>query len=100
MKFSVNLFSQILRRSLRKEVGNLISRCKSLGLPEKDCIEASSFLEYNEFGLAFETILTQMYECNILIELELYRKIQAIAGRMSLKSQQYEFMSELIRPAK
>ncbi|WP_409019474.1 MafI family immunity protein [Dyadobacter sp. CY347] len=79
---------------------NLIFKCESLGLPEKDCIDANSFLEHNELGLAFETILTQMYEYDILIDSELYGQIEAIAGRLSLKSPEYEFMSGLIRPAK
>jgi hypothetical protein len=46
---------------------DLISRCKSLGLPEKGCMNANSFLEHNELGLAFDTILTQMYEYDILL---------------------------------
>jgi hypothetical protein len=81
-------------------VYNLISKCESLGLTEKDCIEARSLLECNELSLAFDTTLTQMYEYDILIDSELYRQIEAIAYGMSLNSDDCEFMLKLIRPAK
>ncbi|WP_353723041.1 MafI family immunity protein [Dyadobacter sp. 676] len=90
----------MIGKSLNKKVYNLISKCESLGLTEKDCTEARSLLECNEVGLAFDTILTQMYEYDILIDSELYRQIEAIAYGMSLNSEGYEFMSKLIRPAK
>ncbi|WP_409014535.1 MULTISPECIES: MafI family immunity protein [Dyadobacter] len=90
----------MFRKSLNTEIRDLISKCESFGLPEKDCIEASSFLDYHEFGLAFDTIVTQMFEYNILIDSELYLQIEVIARKMSLSGQEYEYISKLIRPSK
>ena len=90
----------MIKKSLNKEMHDLISKCKSLGLPEKVCNNAISFLEYNELGLAFDTILTQMYEYDILIDSELYCQIETIGSRMSLNGKDYAYMSELIRPTK
>ena len=51
-------------------------------LPEQDCVNANEFLQYHEYALAFDTILTQMYEFDIPINTELYQEIETIARRM------------------
>lgn len=83
--------------STNREIGNLISTCGSLGLPEKDCSNAREYLEYNERGLAFDTILTQMFEYDIHIDEALYRQIELIGKKLSLDAVEYEFMAKLIQ---
>jgi len=84
-------------KSTNREISDLISKCSSLGLPEKDCSNAREYLEYNERGLAFDTILTQMLEYDIRIDEAIYRQIESIGKKMSLDAQEYELMAKLIQ---
>jgi len=84
---------------INSQIRTLAAKCRLLGLPEQDCVNANDFLQYREYGLAFDTILTQMYEFDIPIDTELYQQIETIAQRMSLSAEDYAFMAELIRPA-
>ncbi|WP_185731234.1 MafI family immunity protein [Larkinella rosea] len=84
--------------SLDTDIFDLIFKCSSLGLPEKDSNDARSYLENNERGLAFDTLLTQIYEYDILIDGDIYRQIEAIARELSINAEDYAFITKLIRP--
>ena len=88
----------MFRNPLASQIRALIAKCRLLGLPEQDCVNANEFLQYHEYALAFDTILTLMYEFDIPINAELYEQIETIARRMSLEAKDYSFMAELIRP--
>lgn len=88
----------MFKNPIDSQVRTLAAKCRLLGLPEQDCVIANDFLQYHEYGLAFDTILTQMYEFDIPIDTELYQQIETIAQRMSLDTEDYVFMAELIRP--
>lgn len=88
----------MFKNSLTNQIRTLIAKCRLLGLPEQDCVNANEFLQYHEYALAFDTILTQTYEFDIPINTELYQQIETIARRMSLETRDYSFMAELIRP--
>ena len=75
----------------------LIETARILGLNYRDLKNAEDLLIHNEFGLCFDTIITQMYEYDIEIDDELYESISKIGDRMNLKPESYTFMKELIR---
>ncbi len=75
----------------------LIEIARILGLDNRDLKNAEDFLMHNEFGLCFDTIITQMYEYDIEIDNELYESISKIGERMNLEQESYSFMKELIR---
>lgn len=50
----------------------MIARAALLGLGEEDVGHAQEFLRYNEFGLCFEHIITQLYEYDCKIDQEFY----------------------------
>lgn len=83
---------KILNASLK-----LIEVAGVLGLDEIDLKNAREFLTYNEFGLCFDTIVTQMYEYDIEIDKEFYQLIAKIGEMMELEQEDYSFMQELIR---
>lgn len=82
------LFNTLLR---------LIEIARILGLDNRDLKNVQDFLMHNEFGLCFDTIITQMYEYNVEIDNEFYESISKIGERMNLKRESYSFMKELIR---
>lgn len=75
----------------------LIEIARILGLDDRDLKNAEDFLMHNEFGLCFDTIITQMYEYDIEIDNEFYESISKIGYRMNFKQESYYFMKELIR---
>lgn len=80
-----------------KELLTLIERATTLGLNEEDVSTSRSFIENHEYGLCFDTIITQMYEYNITIDSEFYRLIVKIGDSMNLSPETYSFMMELIK---
>ena len=65
MKYSQSLITQLTQ--LLDEVKN--------GLSPNDFKNIAGFMENNEFGLAYETLCTQLYEYDLKISYELYEKI-------------------------
>lgn len=83
--------------SLSEKLNILLDQSKSFGLSEVDYNTAKEFLEYNEYGLCFDTIITQMFEYDILINEEFYNRIVEIAQKMDVKEEEYTCIQELIR---
>ncbi len=75
----------------------LMNSAKVLGLEEQDLKVAKDFLDHQELGLCFDTIITQMYEYGIEIDSEFYNLIDTVGKKMSIPSNSYSFMKELIR---
>ncbi|MGQ7857466.1 MafI family immunity protein [Pedobacter sp. WC2501] len=75
---------------------NLIDFARIFGLNEDDLKNAKDYLRYQEFGLCFDTIITQMYEYDIEIENDFYTLISKIGDKMKLENENYSFMKELI----
>lgn len=76
---------------------HLIDGAKILGLSNSDIQVAKDFLTFNELGLCFDTIITQMYEYDIEITIEYYDLISKVGKSMKIPSEEYSFMQELIR---
>ena len=70
---------------------------KILGLNENDVQNAKDYLIHNEFGLCFDTIITQMYEYDISIDENFYELVSKIGTKMNLQQNNYSFLKELIR---
>jgi len=62
------------------QLTELLNEVKST-LPPDDIKNIVEFIENNEFGVAYETLCTQLYEYNIQISCEFYEKI-AFFGKL------------------
>lgn len=78
----------------------IIDAAKELGLAEDDIKNAKNLFENMEYGLAFDTILTQLYEYEFEIDNEFYELIKICAMKMNLAQEDYAFMHELVRSEK
>lgn len=83
--------------TLAKLILALLDTAKALGLYEVDLNNAKNLLDNREYGLAFDTIITQLYEYEIEIDQEFYNLIEVIAKRMDISEERYSFIKELIR---
>lgn len=81
----------------KKIVSALIEAAKELGLGDVDINNSTELLENREYGLAFDTIITQLYEYEIEIDDEFYELIVKSAHNMKISEDGYLFMKELVR---
>lgn len=75
----------------------LIEGAKLLGLSNENIENAQEFLKYNELGLCFDTVVSQLYEYDIEINNDFYALVSKIGVTLLLPSNEYDFMKELIR---
>lgn len=75
----------------------MIEIARILKLNDRDIDFALEYMEYNEHGLAFDQIVSQMHEHEIEIDNDIYALIQEIAEMMEMPVEDYCFMRELIQ---
>lgn len=79
----------------------LIERAKLLGLKDTEERDVSGFslelIEYNEPGVALESLIENMYEQEIQIDAEFYDSLAEIASIMKMDETEYGYMKEMIR---
>jgi hypothetical protein len=66
-------------------------------LPAEVITEAKDFLDYDEWGLALETICTQLYEYDVAISDELYKTIERLGQQMKMSSEEWTMLKELVQ---
>lgn len=78
-------------------LSELINKAQDIGLRNQDVKDAREYLGHNEFGLAFDTVVTQLYEYKVPINMDLYMFIELTAAKMNIKESEYVFLRELIK---
>lgn len=81
-------------RSIDKALKELIAKAAVLGVHVHT---AREFLEHREFGLCLDTIATQLYECEIAIDIETYDLVCKIAALMKEPAGKYSHLTVLLR---
>ncbi|RNA61785.1 hypothetical protein D1631_07490 [Chryseobacterium nematophagum] len=84
-------------KTLTNNLLRLIEIASILGLNDNDVKNAKDYLMHNEFGLCYDTIITQIYEYDIEIDNEFYQLIIKIGNALNLPPENHSFMKELIR---
>jgi hypothetical protein len=85
-------------RQLKRKIKILLEYSQKLGIRDEDLNNAIEFLDYNEFELCFDTIITQMYEYDIKIDEKFFQLVEEIGTDLKLPVNAYFFMKELITP--
>jgi hypothetical protein len=83
-------------KDLKDKVRILIDKARILGAENSDIESSIEFLEHREYGLAFDTIITQLHEQNAKIDSDFYALICEIASKMQLEEKDYIFIKELL----
>ena len=78
-------------------LGMLLETAQVYGLSEYDSKNAKIFLDNNEFGLCFDSIITQLYEYNIEIDHDFYVLVDKIGKKMNLPLGSYVFIKEMVK---
>lgn len=82
---------------MKKKLAALIEGAKILGLHQRDLDDANDFLINHEYGLCYDTVITQLYEYDIKIDNKIYSLISKIAKDLSFSENDYLFMKDLVR---
>lgn len=84
------------KSAIYQKIAEQINKAMELGLPEKDINIAKEYLDYNEYEVSFNHIVTQLYEYAILIDQPFYDLTLEIADLMKIPENEYGFLKELI----
>lgn len=55
------------------------------------------YIEYNEYGLAFEHITYELYENEVYISNEYFQQLQEMGKALGFTEKEYAFLKELIK---
>lgn len=83
--------------TLKNTLVTLLDHAKTLGLQVEDSKNSKEFLDHGEFGLCFDTVITQLYEYDIEIDNEFYELVARIGNKMNLPVENYSFIKKLIK---
>lgn len=78
-------------------VKQLLVEAARLGLPARDTVIAQEYLDYAEWGLAFEHIVTQLFEYAIPLTANFYEQVEACAESMGIAPEKYSILLLLVK---
>jgi len=101
----MSLFGRVSKLSSRlrdwselKEIISLqINTAKALGARPEDIEIAQEYLREGEYGLAWDQLVSQMYEYQINIDQDYYDLVAEIAQKMRIGENEYSFLREVIK---
>jgi len=75
-----------------------LDQAVALGLRDIDAKFADELLVIGgEYGLCFDTIITQLYEYNIQIDVDFYNNAVMLADEMKIPASEYDYIKELVK---
>ena len=89
----LNLFN---RRKLLSLFETVLQSDVAAQLQSQSVSIIREYLKEDEFGLAFDQILYEVFEHDIKITATLYEHIELLANLMEIESAKYEFIRELL----
>ena len=78
-------------QKLRINLIDLIEQVRNV-LPEKDVSEALDLAEHDEFGVSFELICTQLFEYDVKVSADVYRKLEALGKSMNIDESVWQIL--------
>ncbi|OGX83912.1 MafI family immunity protein [Hymenobacter glacialis] len=78
-------------------VKQLLVEAERLGLPSRDTTIAQEYLDYAEWGLAFEHIVTQIFEYAISLTASFYEQVEVCAESMKMPPEAYSILLLLVK---
>lgn len=83
--------------NIKGQIEELIKEAEKAGLPEDDALNVAEYLLFNEYGLALDILLTQLYENDIVIPADFYQRVEPIVLAIKLSATEYSYIRELIK---
>jgi hypothetical protein len=81
---------------LEKRILSLANKTKEFLLPQ-DLQNILDDIEYNEFGVAFETLCAQLFECEASISPQTYTEIETLGKDIGIDEEIWKPLRELLK---
>lgn len=78
-----------------RELLSILEVCKSR-LAQDVVTHIAEMAQAREWGVGFEDLCNQLYECDSRISLSIYNRIQRLGMAMELDSSSWEILAELV----
>jgi hypothetical protein len=76
---------------------HLLEKAKILGANENDMKDVAEMLNFGDFHLCLDTIVSQMYEHNLAIDEDFYQQVVVITAKLSLNIEKYDYIKHLVK---
>jgi hypothetical protein len=77
-------------------LNKVIIKAEQIGLPPTDLNVAKEYIDHNEFALALEHIVDQLFEFNIQINKEIYDAVVLTGGLMNMNETEFDTLKTLL----
>ncbi|MBU6122911.1 MafI family immunity protein [Hymenobacter siberiensis] len=78
-------------------VKQLLIEAGRLGLPARDAVIAQEYRDYAERGLAFEHMVTQLFEYAIPLTADFYEQVEVCAESLEMAPEAYSILLLLVK---
>jgi hypothetical protein len=79
---------------MEKELLNLIEDALRLGLTKQDAKNATDFVIHREWGIAFDVVVSQVYEYDIQVNQAFVDSVFRIARLLELPDEEYLYIKD------
>jgi hypothetical protein len=79
------------------QLPQLLATAAALGLPGRDVANVQDFLEYGEWYLAFDTMVTQLFEYGLPLTADFYEQLEACAAEMQPPPDPFSYLLLLVK---
>ncbi len=81
---------------VENKILSLVSELENSLLPQ-DVQNICDFIKYNEFGVGFETLCTQLFEYDSPISAEIYSRIESVGKEIGYSENHWNYLKALIK---
>ena len=83
-------------KTILKQIQEILQEAITINLPKDDISSCLEYLENKEYGLCFDTIVTQLYEHDLKISNEFYDNIQMVGIKLGINEDEFDYLKENI----
>lgn len=81
----------------KKRLKDLVERASSIGLRAEDRNAMDDFIANHEFGLALDTLVTQLHEYDVEVPLDFYEEVEKLCILYGLQETDYTYLYQVVR---
>lgn len=83
--------------TIYESLNAILKEATITNLEEKEILQCLELLEHFEYGLCFDSIVTQLYEKDIKIEKDFFDRIEKVATKLQIGLDKYVYLKKLIK---
>jgi hypothetical protein len=93
----MGFLKRLFENPTSENVRMFVDRASELGLRAEDRTNAIEMLDQNEWPLAFDIVVAQMFEYDIKIDRDFLQLAHEIGDEMKIDRREYAFLEKLVK---